>query len=252
MTPQDKPLFFLEDCIRKSRIIDLGCETVQAFGFWKERISNWLSVSWYLFPVITSLLCAPIGEGSLFYSPRELGCVWYEKISNKAVPGISSPMCSGPQPFLTDKENVLWVRPWHSHSINSLSSRLLSTPSSAFPSPAHQSDKGESWHWPPAHPGLLQSQTSKSGFHICFHRVIWGRWTQSARGVCSHNSGILCCQWAVFHKNYLFICVIHKKCLTKISYSSLCQFSLGLLFLLSEAASFEWGIINEDHLPLIE
>lgn len=107
MTPQDKHLFFLEDSIRKSRLIDLGCETVQAFGFWKERISNKLSVSWYLLPVITSLLCAPIGEGFLFHSPLELGYVWYEKISSKAVPGISSLMCSGSQPFLADKENVL-------------------------------------------------------------------------------------------------------------------------------------------------
>lgn len=147
------------------------------------------------------------------------------------------------------------VRPWHSH-INALSSRLLSTlPSAvaAFPSPAHQSGNAEFWHWPPAYPGLLQNPISKSGFHICLHRVLWGCWTQSGRGVCSHKPGIQCCQWAVFHKNNdLFICPIHKKCLTKISYSSLCQFSLSLLFLLSEAASFEWGIINEDHLPLIE
>lgn len=89
-------------------------------------------MNWYLLSVITSLLCAPIGEGSLFYSPQELGCVWYEKISNKAVPGISSPLCSGSQLFLADKENVLCVRPWHSHNINSLSSRLLSTPSHCY------------------------------------------------------------------------------------------------------------------------
>lgn len=34
--------------------------------------------------------------------------------------------------FLTDMENVLCVRPWHSHSINSLSSRLLSKPSHCY------------------------------------------------------------------------------------------------------------------------
>lgn len=244
MTPPDKPLFFLEDSIRKSRLIDLGRETVQAFGFWKEWISNQLSVSWYLLPVITSLLCAPIGEGSLFYFPQELGCVWYEKISSKAVPGISSPLCSGSQALLTDKENVLCVRPWHSHNINSLSSRLLCTPSlccCCISFPCTLKDNAESWHWPPGYAGLLQNQTSKSGLHVCFHRVFWGGWTQSGRGICSHNPGILCCHWAVFHKkNYLFIYPTHKKCLTKIFYSSFCQFSLSLLFLLSEAASFEW------------
>lgn len=107
ITPQGKPLFFLEALTRKPRLIDLGHEAVQAFGFWEERISNQLSVSRYLLSVITSLPCGAIGEDYPFYSPREPGCTRYETISDKFAPGVSSPARAPSHPFFTDKEHAL-------------------------------------------------------------------------------------------------------------------------------------------------
>lgn len=156
----------------------------------------------------------------------ELPFVWYEKTSSKAGPGISSPMCSGSQPFLTDKENVLCVRPWHSHNINSLSSRLLSTPFHCYC--CISSPSTPKWQcWILTLTPSLARVSAEPNLQIRVSHLLpqstLGCWTQSVRGVCLHNPDILCCQWAVFdEKNDLFICPIHKKILTKISYSSLC------------------------------
>lgn len=95
MTPQDKPLFFLEDSIWKSRLRDLGCETVQALD--TERRGFPTSSQWTDIYHLSSLPCSVHLLERVPSFILKLAFVWYEKTSNKAVPGISSPMRSGSQ-----------------------------------------------------------------------------------------------------------------------------------------------------------
>lgn len=134
-TPPVKPLFFLEAFTQKPRLIDSGHETVQAFGFWENRVSNQLSVNRYLLSVITSLLHGATGEDYPFNSPREPGCARYQKISDKYVPGISRLVCAQSHPSCTDKERALHEAEAQSQNQSPLHAFLLSPSTALFQSP---------------------------------------------------------------------------------------------------------------------
>lgn len=144
-------MFFLEAFTQKPRLIDLGHETVQAFGFWEEKVSNQLSVNRYLLSVITSLLHAAMGEDYPFYFPKEPGCARYQKISDKFVPGISSPTCGLSHPFFTDKERAVHeavAQPQDEFPLPQapLHASCLSPSIAVLPSPAHYSGRAECQH----------------------------------------------------------------------------------------------------------
>lgn len=128
MTPQDKPLFFLEDSIWKSRLRDLGCETVQALD--TERRGFPTSSQWTDIYHLSSLPCSVHLLERVPSFILKLAFVWYEKTSNKAVPGISSPMRSGSQalPYRYGKRALCEAMAQPQHWLP-----LLQAPLQAFP-----------------------------------------------------------------------------------------------------------------------
>lgn len=148
ITPQDKPLFFLEDSIRKPRLIIWAVKQSKLLD--SERKGFPTNSQWADIYYLSSLPCSVqlLERVPSFILPENLVVSGMRKYPTR--------LCQV-SPCVQALNLSLQIRKkcsgWVHGTVTTLtpsppgSSPCLPTAIAAFPSPAHQSDNAESWHW---------------------------------------------------------------------------------------------------------